>query len=254
MRGTSGEAATSAWESRPLTRDGYSYFLEPTSKPMNITTTKGELAMSSRDIAARTGKQHYNVIRDIEAMFEELGVSRRTFASGYQDANNQTRKEYLLDKELTSTLVTGYSVKLRNAVIARWQELEVAQVQPQPLTQIEVAKSYLAALEANEALELASRCCSWRIPVNDVQLQRILPSNDLSKGVGKNRGVVTGITKRDRCGWDQGRRDRGGRDASVHNPGDQSYCVGNAGKGGQRITWAKQDGIERIPCGPKKNR
>ena len=33
--------------------------------------------------------------------------------------------EYLLDEELTMTLVTGYNIVLRNRVIKRWKELEL---------------------------------------------------------------------------------------------------------------------------------
>ena len=147
------------------------YENQTTSKTMNITTIKGELVMSSREIAARTGKLHKNVLADIYKMFEDLGIDGLRFQSGYQAANNQTRKEYLLPKDLALTLVTGYSVKLRNAVIARWQELEVAQVQPQPLTQIEVAKSYLAALEVNEALKIEAAKSAVKVSFYDTIIE-----------------------------------------------------------------------------------
>ncbi|QGM28822.1 hypothetical protein GJD93_05940 [Acinetobacter towneri] len=38
---------------------------------------------------------------------------------------NRQQTEYLLDEELTMTLVTGYSIVLRNRVIKRWKELEL---------------------------------------------------------------------------------------------------------------------------------
>jgi len=74
--------------------------------------------MSSREISEHTGGQHQHVTRDIEKMFDALGIGGRKLASSYQSAQNKALKEYLLDKELALTLVTGYSVKLRNAVIA----------------------------------------------------------------------------------------------------------------------------------------
>lgn len=40
------------------------------------------------------------------------------------DTMNRQKIEYALDKELTFTLITGYSIKLRNAVIKRWLDLE----------------------------------------------------------------------------------------------------------------------------------
>lgn len=84
--------------------------------------------MSSREIAELTGKDHKNVLRDSEIMFLQLGVSSDGYAQKWtHPQNKQTYIEYVLDKDLTMTLVTGYSVKLRHAVIKRWRELEVKQ-------------------------------------------------------------------------------------------------------------------------------
>jgi len=89
-----------------------------------LTKFSRELAMSSRDIAERTGKQHRNVTRDIEKMFLELEIDVLKFGRIYQDSRNREQKEYLLTKELTLTLVSGYNLKLRSAIIQRWQDLE----------------------------------------------------------------------------------------------------------------------------------
>lgn len=83
--------------------------------------------MSSREIAELTGKEHKNVVRDVRAMFIELDLDVLTFERIYYDQYQRIQKEIMLDKELTTTLITGYSIKLRNAVIKRWQELETAQ-------------------------------------------------------------------------------------------------------------------------------
>ena len=147
------------------------YENQTTSKTMNITTIKGEFAMSSREIAERTGKLHKNVLADIEKMFDALGIAGLRFQASYQSAQNKALKEYLLDKELALTLVSGYSIQLRSAIIKRWQELEVAQVQPQPLTQIEVAKSYLAALEVNEALKIEAAKSAVKVSFYDTIIE-----------------------------------------------------------------------------------
>lgn len=42
----------------------------------------------------------------------------------YKDAKGEMRTEYLLDKNLSLTLVAGYNVVLRNRIINRWLELE----------------------------------------------------------------------------------------------------------------------------------
>jgi phage antirepressor YoqD-like protein len=80
--------------------------------------------MSSLEIADLTGKRHTHIIRDIENMFNELEIGETTFGSTYKDASNRNSKCYNLNKELTETLITGYSIKLRHAVIVRLRQLE----------------------------------------------------------------------------------------------------------------------------------
>lgn len=90
--------------------------------------------MSSVDIAELTGKQHKNVMRDIDKMFEELGQLKSEPSSSYINSQNKSQPCYNLDKEMTLTLVSGYNVKLRHAIIKRWQELEDTQFRiPQSL-------------------------------------------------------------------------------------------------------------------------
>ena len=83
-----------------------------------------DITMTSREIADVTGKKLYHVNRDILAMLSELDLDKSKFGSIYFDNKNRQQIEYVLDEELTLTLVTGYSIKLRNAVIKRWKQLE----------------------------------------------------------------------------------------------------------------------------------
>lgn len=80
--------------------------------------------MTSREIANLTGKNHFHVKRDIEKMLSELELDVTKFGCIYLDGINRQQTEYILDEELIFTLITGYSVKLRNAVVKRWLELE----------------------------------------------------------------------------------------------------------------------------------
>ena len=95
---------------------------------MNIMTqfNHNQKSMSSREIANLTEKRHPDVKRDCEVMFQGLGIDVRKYAHIYFDTMNRQQTEYLLDEELTMTLVTGYSIVLRNRVIKRWKELEEA--------------------------------------------------------------------------------------------------------------------------------
>jgi hypothetical protein len=80
--------------------------------------------MSSREISHVTGKRHNNVKRDIVSMLGELEEDLLSFEHIYLDGYKREQVEYLLDRELTDTLLTGYSAKMRRAVIRRWTELE----------------------------------------------------------------------------------------------------------------------------------
>jgi len=82
------------------------------------------VTMSSREIADLTGKRHFHVTADIEKMLKELGEDVTDFRGIYFDSMNREQTEYHLDRELTDTLLTGYSARLRRKVIARWHELE----------------------------------------------------------------------------------------------------------------------------------
>ena len=103
-----------------------------------------ENLMSSREIAQICEKEHRNIIRDIRRMLEDLGdyedgsnlSSPQNSEKGwkfstYINSQNKQQPEYLLNFELTMTLISGYNVVLRNRIIKRWQELELQQQQIQ---------------------------------------------------------------------------------------------------------------------------
>lgn len=85
--------------------------------------------MSSREIAELTGKQHSHVLRDIRTMLDELKLDPSKFGSVYLDAKGEKRSACCLPKDLTITLVSGYSVVMRHRIVTRWMELE-EQVKP----------------------------------------------------------------------------------------------------------------------------
>lgn len=85
---------------------------------------QNQKTMSTRVIAELCEKEHRNVKRDSEVMFQGLQLDALNFEHIYFDTMNRQQTEYLLDEELTMTLVTGYNIVLRNRVIKRWKELE----------------------------------------------------------------------------------------------------------------------------------
>ena len=80
--------------------------------------------MSSVEIAKLTGKRHDHVLRDIRSMLEELEVPAPKFGGSYVGADNTSRPCYNLPKRECLILVSGYNLKLRAAIVDRWQELE----------------------------------------------------------------------------------------------------------------------------------
>lgn len=84
------------------------------------------VTMSSREIAELTDKLHKNVVRDIRVMIEELEKDGSNLSHQYSEEKDQRGYTdcFHLDRELTETLLTGYSIPLRRRVIARLHELE----------------------------------------------------------------------------------------------------------------------------------
>ena len=102
-----------------------------------IATQSSEMTMSSLEIAKLTGKEHFNVLVDIRKMLEELELGDLKFQDTYLSAQKKQMPCFNLPKRECFILVSGYNLKLRAAIIDRWQELEGAA--PKPLTQIEQA-------------------------------------------------------------------------------------------------------------------
>jgi Rha family phage regulatory protein len=131
---------------------------------MNMIKHDQNLTMSSREIAELTGKRHDNVKADVTKMLDELNLDVLNFQGIYFDAQNRKQTEYKLDRDLTLTLVSGYNIKLRHAIIERLDELEKSQVKlpmlPNFSNPAEAARAWAEQYEANaikqQQLELAA--------------------------------------------------------------------------------------------------
>lgn len=133
------------------------------------------VTMSSREIAKLTGKQHKDVIRDIRVMLEALaedGADLRHVAEE-KDSRGYT-KQFHLDRELTETLVTGYSIPLRHKVIRRIHELEQKVSDHVPAIAADMQDTVSALLLIGEAIKqvpgikpgIAMACTLSMIEVN----------------------------------------------------------------------------------------
>lgn len=110
--------------------------------------------MGTRVIAEICEKEHFHVKRDCEVMFASLNLDASKFGGIYLDSMNRQQTEYLLDEELTMTLVTGYNIVLRNRVIKRWKELELQASQPSYMIAdpIERAKKWIEEEKQKQAV------------------------------------------------------------------------------------------------------
>ncbi|ENT7737381.1 Rha family transcriptional regulator [Salmonella enterica subsp. enterica] len=104
--------------------------------------------MGSREIAKVTSKEHRNVVRDINAMLEQLGIHRSNLNDDDFKGFIIKRKEYQgrdvvdeiwLDENLSMTLVTGYDAKRRLALIEQWQAMKIELKQPRPASLLTLA-------------------------------------------------------------------------------------------------------------------
>ena len=103
---------------------------------MQISTLTTANGMDSREIAALTGKDHAHVCRDIRAMLEEMNEGGESkYGSTYLTEQNKSVTCYILPKRECLILASGYSIKLRAAVVDRWIELESSSYIPKTLSQ-----------------------------------------------------------------------------------------------------------------------
>jgi hypothetical protein len=103
---------------------------------LELTAKGGEVKMSSKELAAITGKRHDNVLRDIEEEKKELLLTeddalissngdQLIFEVGSEkDAQNQMRKVIYMNKEGILQMAGRYSAFVRRHMIKRLMVLE----------------------------------------------------------------------------------------------------------------------------------
>ncbi|MEX5536016.1 Rha family transcriptional regulator [Pseudomonas syringae] len=96
----------------------------PLLAPQNDDSYFVARTMSSREIAKLTGKAHKHVLADIRSMLTDLEIDWADCSAQYLDSTGRKLPCFSLNRDLTDTLLTGYSAKMRLAVIRRWRELE----------------------------------------------------------------------------------------------------------------------------------
>lgn len=128
---------------------------------MNILTQNIK-KMSSREIAELCGKEHRHVLRDIDDLNATYAVMALPKAgqSDYTADNGQSYRQYLLSKDQTIDLITGYRAEIRICVNRRWQELEQQAQSSQPVMAMpdftnpaEAARAFADQYEAKQLVQ-----------------------------------------------------------------------------------------------------
>ena len=140
---------------------------------MTIAKFRGgdAVTMSSREIAELTGKRHFHVTTDIEKMLADLKEDATGFRAIYLDSMNREQTEYLLDREHTDCLLTGYSAAMRMVVIKRWRELE--EQAARPMTQAEITAANANHLVAVERQQREQQVALERIETRVANVEQV---------------------------------------------------------------------------------
>lgn len=92
---------------------------------INVGELYTQNKMSSLQIADATGKEHKNIIRDIDILISK-GIDKLNFElTSYKDKSNRYQRMYSLTMKGCLILASGYDPILREKIINRWEELEL---------------------------------------------------------------------------------------------------------------------------------
>ena len=149
--------------------------------------------MTTRQIAEYTGKRHSDVKRDFINTCKAIEIDVSKFAHTYTDTQNRGQVEYSLNKELTLTLVSGYDIKIRHAIISRWQELENAA--PKELSRLEILTMAIESEQKVIALEAKIEADSSKVAfVQDyVEHGNSKCFRDVAAMIGVKQGYFTKV-------------------------------------------------------------
>lgn len=148
--------------------------------------------MSSRELAQLCDKEHRNVLRDIDLLNEtytHMGLPK--IEQGYYthpSTGSQQHREFLLTKEQSIDLVTGYRADIRIRINRRWAELEAQNSAPalpnfadpvQALEAISHSTCSLGIREAAKAVGMGqNEFVAWCIDKNKPTTSRFMYRDD----------------------------------------------------------------------------
>ncbi|MEE4013843.1 hypothetical protein V1T76_17380 [Roseibium sp. FZY0029] len=136
-------------------------------------------------------------------MFDDLGESETKFGSCYTAGTGKRYTEYLLPKDLTLTLVSGYSIPLRHKIISRWQELETQlSVTALPDFSDPAAAAHAWATQY-EQTQIAQQQVQQRLPAARVGELAVFHNRRITEVAHRLQGVNSRMTQKDLSGSNQ---------------------------------------------------
>jgi len=153
--------------------------------------------MSSRELAELCEKRHDNVMRDVKAMLDALDMPALKFEGSYVGDNGKELPCYNLPRDLTMTLVTGYSIPLRKRVIDRLAEYEAGQARlPTTAEAFASVFSMVADQERRQAVQDQQiKAIGAKVDlIGETQLLKVKPQNaenitEIRKRIAKQFGL-----------------------------------------------------------------
>lgn len=159
--------------------------------------------MTTKEVSDLTGKAVRNVNRDTENMLSELygdvlnseqESCLLKFEGTYKDSYGRDQKCYILPKDLTLTLVSGYNVKMRKAIIDRWIQLEEKQFELGKALQctapIVLRKMADLAEERQEAID-KSKLLETNLETAKSKIENLEPMAEYGRGVFTSENLYT---------------------------------------------------------------
>ena len=142
------------------------------------------LTMSSLEIAGLTGKAHKHVLADIRKLLSELGFQPAEFSARYIDGKGESRECYALPQRECLILVSGYSIRMRAAIIDRWQALEAALTPEGDTFDMRAVGGMVKGILAKQLLEIVPSLVAAEIATHTLAIRRGKTAGQIWKEAG----------------------------------------------------------------------
>ena len=105
------------------------------------------LSMTLKEITDLLEVEHYKAMFKVKKMLESESFGTVSKIDTVYNDRGQTIETYVLDRRQSIAVAAKLNTDLLFRVIDRWQELEEKNIPIKPLTELELAKKYVEALE-----------------------------------------------------------------------------------------------------------